>query len=69
MESGQKNIEQSAGPGPVGRRPDAIARLRKKIMMGFDTREMADQYAMTMQGAFRLAGRTGRVDHHCRIVG
>ena len=69
MESGQKNIEQSAGPGPVGRRPDAVAWLREKIVMGFDTREMPDQYAVTMQGAFRLAGRTGRVDHNRGIVG
>ena len=69
MQARQQRIEQTAGPGPVGRRPVAVAGLRKRIMRQFGARHMAEQNAMGMQRAFRLAGRARGVNHHRRIVG
>ena len=69
MQRGQQRIEQPAGPGPVGRRPEPVARLREEIMRHFHARQMPGQHAMAVQRAFRLARGARRVDHHRRRVG
>jgi hypothetical protein len=38
-------------------------------MRQFGTGQMAEQHAMAVQRALRLAGGAGGVDHHRRIVG
>src|SRR5262245_9874558 len=69
VKAGEQNIQQSAGPSPVSRSPDAIAWLWQKIVVRLDTGKMADQHPVAMQSTFRLARRAGRIDHHRRIIG
>ncbi len=68
MQARQQHVEQAAGPGPIGRRPVAVATLRKRIMRQLGAGQMAEQHAVCMQRAFRLAGGARGVDHHRRIV-
>ncbi len=56
MQRRQQRVEQSAGPGPVGRRPEQVARLRKEIVRHLDAGHMAEQHAMRVQ-ARPWAGR------------
>ena len=69
VQARQQHVEQPAGPGPVGRRPDAVAGLREEVVVGLDPGKMPDQHTMAMQRALRLAGGARGVDHHRRIVG
>ena len=69
MQARQQRVEQAAGPGPIGRRPVAVAGLREWKMRQLDARQVPEQDAMGMQRALRLAGGAGGVDHHRRIVG
>jgi len=68
MQARQQHVEQATGPGPVGRRPEPVARLGEEIMRQLDPRQMAEQHAMRMQRALGLAGGAGGVDHQRRIV-
>ena len=43
--------------------------LREELMRQLDAGQMAEQHAMRVQRALRLAGGAGGVDHHRRIVG
>ena len=63
------HVDEAADPRPIGRRPDAIAGLRKQIMTHFDARQMAEQGAMRVQRPFRGTGGAGRVDDDGGIVG
>ena len=56
MQARQQRIEQAAGPGPIGRRPVAVAGLREREMRQLDAGQMAEQDAMGVQRALRLAG-------------
>ena len=69
VQARQQHVEQPAGPGPVGRRPVAVACLRKRIMRQFGAGQMSEQHAMAVQRALGLAGGARGVDHHRRIVG
>src|SRR3546814_3209112 len=53
----------------VGRRPHAIAVLRKQIVRDFDARQMAQQHTMRMQRAFGLASGARCINNDGRIVG
>ena len=68
VQTRKEYVEQSAGPGPIRRRPYAVACLRKKIVVSFHAGEMTNQHAMAVQRAFRLPGGAGCIDHHRRIV-
>ena len=69
VQARQQRVEQAAGPGPIGRRPVAVARLREWKMRQLDAGKMTEQNAMGVQRALGLAGGAGGVDHHRRIVG
>ena len=49
MQRRQQHVEEPAGPGPVGRSPEAIARLRKELVRKLDTRQMPEQHALRVQ--------------------
>ena len=68
VQARQQAVEQAAGPGPVGRRPDPVARLREEIVRHLDAGQVTEQHAMGMQRALRRPGGAGGVDHHRRIV-
>ncbi len=65
---GQKDIEQSADPRPVGRRPEQVARLRKERLRKLDARQVTQQHAMGMQRALGRARRARGKDDHRRII-
>ena len=69
VERRQQAVEQAAGPGPVGRRPEAVAGLRKEIVRHLDAGIMPEQHAMGMQRALGRPGGARGVDHHGGIVG
>ena len=68
-EARQHHVEQAAGPGPVGRRPEAVAFLRERKVRQLDAGHVAEQHAMAVQRALGIAGGARGVDHHRRIVG
>ena len=68
MQARQQAVEQTAGPGPVGRRPEAVAGLREELVRHLDTRHVAEQHAMRVQRALGLAGGAGGEDHQRGIV-
>ena len=65
----QQHVEQTAGPGPVRRRPEPVARLRQEFVRKLDAGKMTDQHAMGVQGAFRRTGRARGIDHQRGVVG
>ena len=68
MQARQQAVEQATGPGPVGRRPEPVARLREKFVRHLDTRHVTEQDAMRVQRALGLAGGAGGEDHQRGIV-
>ena len=68
IERGKQRIEQPADPGPVGRRPHHVARLREEAVHHLDIGEMAEQHAMRMQRALGISGRARGIDDDGGIV-
>ena len=52
-----QHIHQAGEPRPVGRRPHAVAGLRKEIEAQLDSRQVPEHRTMRLQRAFRIAGR------------
>ena len=69
VQRGQQRVHEAAGPRPVGRRPEEIARLRKAVVRMDEAGQVAEQAAMRHQRALRRAGRAARVDEQRGIVG
>ena len=69
MPGRQQHVEQAADPGPVGRRPDEVAFLRKRAVRHLDAGQVPEQHAVRMQDPLGLAGGAGGVDDDRRIVG
>ena len=65
----QQRVHQAAGPGPVGRRPEDVALLRKPVLRRHEAGQVADQRAVRHQRALRGAGRAAGVDQQRRILG
>ncbi len=65
----KQRIEQSADPGPVRGRPHHVEGFRHEIMHHLDVRQVTEQHAMGVQGAFRISGGAGGVDDDGGIVG
>jgi len=68
MQARQQHVEQTAGPGPVRRRPDIVAGLRERIVRQLRAGQMPKHDAVAVQRAFRLAGRAGRVHDQRGVV-
>ncbi|TAN51940.1 MAG: hypothetical protein EPN19_11665, partial [Betaproteobacteria bacterium] len=64
----QQRIEQAAGPRPVGRRPEQVARPRKEIVRIDEPRQVADEHAVRVQRALGRAGGAAGVDDERRIL-
>ena len=69
IERGKQHVEQSAGPCPVGGRPEPVAGLRKELMRHHHAGQVAEEDALGVQGALGVARRAGGVHEQCRIVG
>ena len=65
----QQHVEQAAGPGPVGGRPEAVARLRKALMHELHRRHPPGHHAMCMQRTLGRAGGAGGEDQEGRVFG
>ena len=65
----QQRVEQAAGPGPVGRRPEHVAALRKEIVRADKAGQITEQGSLRHQGALRIAGGAAGVDEQGRIIG
>ena len=66
--AGKKHIDQAADPGPIGRCPEQIARLREKVVRKFHAGQVAEQGSVGMQGTFGRTGGSGGVDDQSRVV-
>jgi len=51
----EQPVDQSAHPGPVGRRPHQVAGFGQEIVAHLDIRHVAEHDAMRMQRALRIA--------------
>jgi hypothetical protein len=69
MPGRQKHVEQSTDPGPIGRGPEAVARLREEILRHLHAGQVPEQNAVGVQRAFGVSRRAGRIDDDCRIFG
>jgi hypothetical protein len=56
-------------PGPIRRRPEAVAGLRQEFVRDLDAGQVPEQHAMGVQRALGRPGRARGVDHQRRIVG
>ena len=61
-EARHDDVVEAADPGPVGRRPDAVARLREEVVRELEAGQVAGQHAVAVERALRRAGRAGGVD-------
>ena len=68
MQRRQQIVEQAAGPCPVRRRPEQVARLRQELMRHLHARQMAEHHPVAMQRTLGIAGGAGGVDHQRRVV-
>ena len=59
MQGGHQHVEQPADPGPIRRRPQAIALLAQEIMAHLDARQMAEQQKEEAQVTKLLVLGTG----------
>ena len=66
---GHHDVEETADPGPVRGRPEAVAGLREAVVRVLHSRQVAEERAVRMQRALRLTGGAARVDDECRILG
>ena len=66
---GHHHVEQPADPGPVRRRPEAVARFGEPVVRVLDAREVTEQGAVGVERALRLAGGAAGVDDQRRIFG
>ncbi len=67
IERGEQRIHQAAGPGPVGGRPEQVARLRVPVVRVHEARQVADQALLRHQRALGRAGGAAGVDQQRRI--
>ena len=68
IERRQQRIHQAAGPRPVGRRPEHVARLRKAVVRMDEAGQVAEQARVRHQRALRRAGRAAGVDDERRVA-
>ena len=61
-EARHDDVVEAADPGPVGRRPDPVARLREEVVRELEPGQVAGQHAVAVERALRRAGRAGGVD-------
>ncbi len=66
---GHQHVHQPREPRPVGRRPHAVARLRKRIETHLGPRHVSEHRAVRLQRAFRVACCARGEIEECRIVG
>src|SRR3954452_6880316 len=65
----QQRVHESAGPRPVGGRPERIALLRKKVVRVDEARDVAEQDTMRLERALRRAGGAAGIDDERRVIG
>ncbi len=63
------DVVEPADPGPVGRRPDPVARLREEVVRELEPGHVTGEHAMAVEGALGRACRPGGVDQEGRRVG
>jgi hypothetical protein len=68
MQARQQGIEEPAGPGPIGRRPESIASLGKEVMRHLHPGQMSEENPMGVKGARGRSGGARGIDPHRRIV-
>ena len=56
------DVVEAADPRPVGGCPDAVARLREEVVRELETRQVAGEDAVAVEGTLRQACRPRRVD-------
>ena len=64
----EQDVVQAADPGPVGRRPEDVARLRWERLGEQDAGHVAEQEPMGVERALGRAGRARRVDDDRRVI-
>ena len=55
VEGWEEDIQKPPDPGPIGWGPECVACLGQKIMAHLHTRQMAEQDAVSVQGAFGIS--------------
>ncbi len=68
IEGRQQRIHQTAGPRPVGGRPEHVARLRKAVVRVDEAGEVAEQARVRHERALRWARRAAGIDDERRIA-
>ena len=63
----QQRVHETAGPRPVGRRPEHIAFEREAVVRMHESRQVADQALMRHQRALGRAGGSAGVDQQRRV--
>ena len=69
VQARQQDVQQPADPGPVGRRPKAVAGRREELLRQLDAGQVAQQDPVAMQRALGRPRRAGGVNDDRRIVG
>ena len=66
---GKQDVEQPAGPRPVGRGPEPVARLGSEVVRELHAGKMPQDHAVGVQCALRRAGSAGCIDEERRVIG
>ena len=69
IEPRQQHVQQAAGPRPVGRRPQPVARLRQELVRHLDAGQVSQKHPVAVQRALGRTCRPRGEDHHRRVVG
>src|SRR6516165_3091296 len=68
VQARKQHVERSAGPGPIGGRPELVAGLREEFVRKLYSGDVSEENAMAVERALGFARRAGSVDDEGGIL-